>query len=156
MDKQLIIAVLILHDVLATLLLVAVTIQAVAAWNGRDLARTFPRLTPYMGDGLQNIVAGLILAVVGLGAVLYPSYRLTVKPYLETHDMRASNGAFEIKEHFAALMEMMLRAYWVSWKTLARGESRTARLVLTTLLCAMVWWNFTVGHVMNSIAGLFS
>ena len=156
MDKPLITAFLILHDVLATVLLVAITLQAIAACRGRDRARTSPRLIPDAGEGLQKIIVVVIPAVVGLGALLYPSYRLTVKPYLETHNLRASNGAFEIKEHFAALMVLMLPAYWEAWKKLPRGQSRTARLVLTFMLCAMVWWNFMVGHVMNSIAGLFS
>jgi hypothetical protein len=155
LDKPLITAVLIFHDILATALLVAITGQAAAALCARNLARLFPRPGSYTGQGLQNIITVLVIAVVCLGALLYPSYRQTVKPYLETHDLRAANGAFEIKEHFAALMLLALPAYRQAWKNSSR-ESRTARQVLTVILCLLVWWNFAVGHMMNSITGLFS
>jgi hypothetical protein len=155
LDKPLITALLIFHDILATALLVAITGQAVAALCARDVARLFRRPIPYAGEGLQNIITALVIAMVCLGALLYPSYRLVVKPYLEVHDLRAANGAFEIKEHFAALLLLALPAYRESWKAPSR-ENRTARLVLTVILCLLVWWNFAVGHMMNSIAVLFS
>jgi len=155
LDKPLITAVLIFHDILATLLLVAITGQAAAALWVRDLARWFPRSTPYAGQGLQNVIIILVIATVCLGGVLYPAYRFTAKPYLEIHNLRAANGAFEIKEHFAALMLLALPAYREAWKTSSQ-ESRPARQVLTVILCLLVWWNFVAGHVMNAITGLTS
>lgn len=155
MDKPLITALLIFHDILATALLVAITGQAAATLCARYLARRFPRPASYTGQGLKNIVTALIIAMVCLGALLYPSYRLTVKPYLSVHDLRTANGAFEVKEHFAALLLLALPAYWESWKT-PSSDNRTARLVLTVTFCLLVWWNFAVGHMMNSITGLFS
>jgi hypothetical protein len=155
LDKPLITAVLIFHDILATALLVTITGQAASVLFARRLTQLFPSSVPYAGEGAKNIITALIIAMVCLGALLYPSYRFTVKPFLESHDLRAANGAFELKEHFAALMLLALPAYREAWNTSSR-ESRTSRQVLTVIFCLLVWWNFAVGHMMNSITGLFS
>ena len=38
-----------------------------------------------------------------VGAVIYPAYRLNVRTYLQDYRMLAAEGAFEIKEHLAAI-----------------------------------------------------
>jgi hypothetical protein len=68
--------------------------------------------------------------------------------------MRYANGAFEIKEQLAALCLVMLPAYYISWRDGEIASSPVARRIITSLLCAMVWWNFVVGHLMNYTKGL--
>jgi hypothetical protein len=149
LDKPLIPVFLIFHDVLATALLIVISWQAVAAWAPRIVPAG-----PLAVLRLRDTVTALLVLVIALGAILYPSYRFTVRPYLETNELRALNGAFEIKEHFAALILMMLPAYRAVWHSRAPHDPSGARRVLSGLLCAMVWWNFVIGHVMNSIKGL--
>ena len=86
--------------------------------------------------------------------MLYPAYRFNVRPYLEVNGMQAANGAFEIKEQFAALAILMLPAYRAAWNSSTFADTLVARRVITGLLCGAVWWNFATGHVMNSIKGL--
>jgi hypothetical protein len=70
-------------------------------------------------------------------------------------DLRAANGAFELKEHFSALGLLLLPAYWASWKQPGSAEYQTARLWLTWMMAAFVWWNFVVGQWLVAIKGLF-
>ena len=70
-------------------------------------------------------------------------------------DLRAANGAFELKEHFAALGLLMLPAYWSVWKHLTGAEYQNARLWLTWILTGIVWWNFVAGQLLVAIKGLF-
>ena len=51
-----------------------------------------------------------------IGALLYPRYRIDVRPLLEDMQLRAANGLFETKEHFAAVGLGLLPAYWVFWR----------------------------------------
>jgi hypothetical protein len=67
--------------------------------------------------------------------------------------MRQANGAFEIKEHLAAIGLGLLPVYWVYWRQpLSQGVAAT-RKYLTWILAFLVWWNFLVGHVLNNIKG---
>ena len=68
--------------------------------------------------------------------------------------MRAANGLFEIKEHFAAVGLGLLPTYWLFWRQPLVPQQATARRALTWLLAFIVWWNFLVGHVLNNIKGL--
>jgi hypothetical protein len=79
-----------------------------------------------------------------------------VHPYLELHNFRVANGAFEIKEHFAALAILMVPAYRQAWSGASAAELVLNRRALTTLICGMIWWNFLAGHLMNYTAGRFT
>ena len=155
MDKSLIPLILLFHDVLSTALLVVISWQAFAAWAPQIATGVFTPAAQVLAFRSRDVTIALFVLVIGLGAPLYPSYRFVVRPYLEIHDMRAANGAFEIKEHFAALALMMLPAYRAAWQNSAANGAATARRAITGFLCAMVWWNFAVGHGMNYIRGLF-
>ena len=142
---------LILHDLAALGLLGTLSFQAIAMGNA-TLPHKPSFLTRYRSfdvSGLSGIIAALLVIVVSLGGILYPYYRVTLRPYLESHDLRLINGAFEIKEHFAALAILMLPAYWAAWRNWEAPGQATARRALTWMLTAMVWWNFAVGHVLN-------
>jgi len=151
-------ALLIVHGLLAVALLGAITHQALAASVPRTEPRTrsfFARFRGTDATAYAGAVVGLFLVVAAMGAVLYPRYRLAVRPLLQTMDLRAANGAFELKEHFAALGLLLLPAYWVSWRQPLAPEYDAARIGLTWILTFMVWWNFVVGQLLVAVKGLF-
>ena len=147
---------LLLHAILAVLLLGAVTHQALAiGGNHFDKSSFFKRFRSVDAAGYSTAIVVLFAATSLIGALLYPQYRLIVRPFLENADLRAANGAFEIKEQFAAIGLGMLPAYWACWKRPLLPEYSTARQGMTWLLAAITWWNFSVGHILNGIRGLF-
>jgi hypothetical protein len=151
-------ALLILHGLMAVALLGAVTHQALAATMRRGESRTrsfFARFRATDAAAYSNAVAVLFIAVVAMGAVLYPRYRFVVRPLLQTMDLRSANGAFEIKEHFSAIGLLMLPAYWACWRQPLAPEYDLARVSLTWIITLMVWWNFVVGQLLVAIKGLF-
>jgi hypothetical protein len=154
LGQSLITALLIIHALLSTGLLGVVTHQALAARSG-SREGSGPLSARYRAADASVFTASVVVLFVVttlMGAVLYPSYRLLVRPVLEVSDLRAANGAFEIKEHLAALGLLMLPAYWASWNM---PESAALRRYLTWILAAIVWWNFLVGLVVTSLQGLF-
>ncbi len=99
-----------------------------------------------------NAIVLLYVVTLILGCVIYPPYRLDIRSALDDLGMREANGAFEIKEHFAAIGLFLLPAYWAYWNQPA-AASVTARRALTAILAGFVWWNFLVGHILNNIKG---
>jgi len=150
-----IIAGLIVHGLLAVFLLGAVTHQAMSV-----LKRTPARSSFVDKFGAVNaasyttpIIALFLVTAIG-GALLYPQYRLDVRPTLEDLQMRAANGVFEIKEHLAAIGLGMLPIYASAWKPPLAVDQAATRKYLTLILAFLVWWNFLVGHVLNNLKGL--
>jgi hypothetical protein len=135
----------------------AITHQAIAVKFGRDSGKTSFTARYRSVDPSVYARAVVLLFIAGtlIGALLYPSYRVIVRPVLEPNSLRAANGAFEIKEHLSALGLLMLPAYWAAWRKPLGAEYATARTVLTWVLAAFVWWNFIVGDVLTNIKGLF-
>jgi len=100
-------------------------------------------------------ITALSAALTALGgALLYPQYRIDVRPALEDTQNVAANGVFEIKEHLAAIGLGLLPAYWLFWRKRQGPETAAPRRYLTWLLAFFVWWSFIVGHVLNDIRGL--
>lgn len=150
-------ALLILHGLVGVALLGAVTHQAFAVM-GRVEARTgsfFKRFRTTDAAAYSNAVVVLFVIASLMGAVLYPQYRQVVRPLLQSLDLRAANGAFEIKEHLSAIGLVMLPAYWASWRQPLAAEYSAVRLWLTFVLATIVWWNFLVGDLLSAIKGLF-
>jgi hypothetical protein len=147
---------LILHGLLAVALLGAITHQALSTAKRPSARRTF--IDKYRGVSAASytnaIVILFVVTCIG-GALLYPPYRLDVRPTLEDLDLRAANGVFEIKEHLAAIGLGLLPAYWFFWRLPLAAEGAVARRYLTWILAFIIWWNFLVGHVLNNIRGLF-
>jgi hypothetical protein len=79
-----------------------------------------------------------------------------VRVVLEQLELWKANGAFELKEHFAAVGLGMLPAYWFYWRSPLAEEHARTRAVVTALLAFIVWWNFLAGHVLNNIRGFGS
>lgn len=148
---------LLLHVLVGAALLGAITHQAFSVAR-RPVAppRTFvQRFRGVNSPTFTNIVVLLFVASFVLGGLLYPRYRIDVRPMLEDMQLRAANGLFETKEHFAAVGLGLLPAYWLFWRQPLAPEYAAARKYLTWILAFIAWWNFLVGELLNNIKGLF-
>src|ERR1700761_9547880 len=146
---------LILHGLLAVALLGAITHQAFSTARRSIVPSFVGRFRSVGAAGYTNAIVILFIVTSIFGALLYPPYRLDVRPTLEDLDMRAANGVFEIKEHLAAIGLGLLPAYWFFGREPLTAEGLIARRYLTWILAFVIWWNFLVGHVLNNIRGLF-
>src|SRR5215470_11297905 len=109
---------LIFHALVSVALLGAITHQAFSvgrrvASPGRSLVDRFRGVN---SPTFTNTVVILFLTAALLGGLLYPRYRVDVRPTLEDMQLRAANGVFEIKEHLAAVGIGLLAAYWRFWR----------------------------------------
>ena len=102
-----IVVLLILHGLLAVALLGAITHQALSvlaiapAASGRW---TFVNRFRGVDATAYATPIVVLFAVTALGgALLYPQYRVDVRPALEDTQNSAANGVFEIKEHLVAI-----------------------------------------------------
>jgi hypothetical protein len=150
-----IIALLILHGLLAVALLGAITHQTISVWTpARGTAESFVgRMRSVSATSYVNAIIVLYLLTALMGAILYPSYRLNVRIVLEQMQLFKQNGAFELKEHLVAIGLGMLPAYWYFWRQPLVGDHARPRAVITVMLAFIVWWGFLVGHVLNNIRG---
>ena len=147
---------LIMHGLLAVALLGAITHQAAAVLWPATSKSSF--ISSFRGvAGARYTLANIILYVATgvLGGVVYASYRLAVRPYLESAQLLAINGTFEVKEQFVAIGLGMLPLYWLVWRTPLDQKLAPARAAVTTILCFIVWYSFLAGHVLNNVRGLF-
>ncbi len=148
---------LIVHGLMAVALLGAITHQALSVLPLRTTTghRSFvSRFRSVNAPSYAGPIVVLVAVTALLGGLVYPQYRIDVRPTLEDMQLRAANGIFEVKEHLVALGLGALPAYWLSWRTpLAPKEAQT-RLYLTWLLAFVVWFGFLAGHVLNNIKGL--
>ena len=147
-------ALLIVHGLLAVALLGAITHQAFSAClPARKPAASFhERFRAVSGGGYVDAIIILYIATFLLGAIIYPEYRVSIRIVVEQMEAWAENGAFELKEHFAAVGMAMLPAYRYFWRQPSAENLRT-RNAITALLALIVWWNFLTGHIINNIRG---
>ncbi len=149
---------LILHVLISVALLGAITHQAFSVARRRPAATSRNLVDRFRGVNsmaFTNTITLLFAISAVLGAFLYPRYRVDVRPALEDLQLRAANGIFEIKEHFAAVGLGLLPVYWRFWRTPLAQQYVATRKYLTWILAFIVWWNFLVGEVLNNIKGLF-
>ena len=150
-----IVALLIVHGLLAVALLGAITHQAVSVVRPVPAGpRNFvTRFRAVNGASYTGAIVVLFIVTSIGGACLYPQYRLDIRTTLEDLNLRGANGIFEIKEHLAAIGLGLLPAYWFLWRQPADPACLTARKYVTWILAFLVWWNFVVGHILNNIKG---
>ena len=148
---------LILHVLVAAALLGAITHQAFSvARRPTSPPRSFvERFRGVNSPTFTNVIVLLFAVSTICGGLLYPRYRIDVRPMLEDMQLRAANGIFEAKEHFAAVGLGLLPAYWLFWRPPLAREYAQTRKYLTWILAFIVWWNFLVGELLNNIKGLF-
>jgi hypothetical protein len=145
-----------LHGLLSVALLGALTHQAFAVVARRAEARGTSFMSRFRGTdpaAYSTAIVVLFAVVILTGAVLYPNYRMVVRPALQALDLRAANGAFEIKEHLSAMGLILLPAYWAIWRQPLLPEYSAARTGLTWILAGTVWWNFVIGQLLVTIKG---
>ena len=147
---------LILHGLISVALMGGITHQAIAAaWPARSTGSFVDSFRAVNAARYTNANIALFVATFVLGAIIYPTYRLVVSPYLQSARLNAINGSFEIKEQFAAVGLGMLPFFWLIWRQPLDQKYATARVAVTGILCFIVWYSFLVGHVLNNVRGLF-
>ena len=145
----------ILHGLLAVAVLGSVTHQAVAvAWPSRSKVGFANAYRAVSSPVYVNATIILFIAVVILGGVIYPTYRVWVRTYLESARLYWSVCSFEVKEQFISIGLGLLPFYWLLWRR-PEAAGKSARMAVTLMLCFIVWFAFIVGHVLNNIRGLF-
>ena len=147
---------LILHGLAAVILIGAISHQMIGSWKTKSAPSNtfFQSLVNTRGATYTNAVVILyVLTSIG-GGIIYPTYVMDVKGSLTDAQMLSAIGAFELKEHYAIVGLAMLPTYWYLWKKVPPAEHRITRAINTTVICAMVWTSFLVGHVLNNIKGL--
>lgn len=147
-------ALLIFHMLVTVALIGAITHQTLAVWwpvatGPRSFFSNFRAVRA--GVYTNTVIVLYVIAVIA-GGLLYPDYRIDVRTFLEAMRLKAANGAFEIKEHYAALGLGLLPVYWLYWRT-TLTQYTGARKAITLVLAFTVWWNFIVGHLLNNIRG---
>jgi hypothetical protein len=149
-------ALLILHGLVGVALLGAITHQLVSMYRRRTV-RSGSFIDRYTGVNQRVFViavVSLFITQVILGAIIYPTYRLNVRiPFEEMYLFKAI-GVFELKEHFAGIAIGLLPLYFWLWRPEIADTHRRDRIVITSILAFIVWWDFLIGHVLNNIRGL--
>lgn len=148
-------ALLIMHGLMAIALMGGITHQTLAAcWPAKSTGTFVEQFRAVNGARYTN--ANIVLYVVTgvLGAVIYPTYRLTVSSFLVNARLSSVNGSFELKEQFVAVGLGMLPLYWLAWRQPQDAKYAQARVAITALLCFIVWYSFLIGHVLNNVRGL--
>src|SRR5262245_35681511 len=108
---------LVTHAVFAAVLLGAITHQTVSAcWPSRTKRGFVSSFRAVSAATYTNAIITLYLVQTLLGSVIYPAYRLAVRPYLESARLSSYNGSFELKEQFIAIGLGMLPMYWLVWR----------------------------------------
>jgi hypothetical protein len=148
---------LLIHLLIGTALLGAITHQVVAMWaRGSVVGGSF--LSEYAK--VRDVrftwpIIVLYVLVVLLGSTIYPLYRLDVRPAFEEMSMGWAIGLFEVKEHLAAIGLGCLPLYAHLWRCSEYAETHPRdRRAVTTLLALIVWFDFLAGHILNNIRGL--
>jgi hypothetical protein len=95
----------------------------------------------------------LYVVTAGLGALIYPTYRIGIRPLLEQLHLNTPLGLFELKEHLIAIGLGLLPAYWYYWRQPLAPEQAGMRRALTAILTIVVWYGFLVGHILNNVRG---
>ncbi len=147
---------LIAHGLASVVLLGGLTHQALAViWPARKGggAITAFRAVNAAVYTKTNIV--LYLTTFILGGLIYPAYRVAVRTWIERARLWPISGSFELKEQFVAIGLGMLPLYWYIWRQPLDPALASARAWVTGILCAVVWFGFLVGHVLNNVRGLF-
>ncbi len=152
-----IVALLLAHSLMAVALLGALTHQAfaVAAVARTSGQRSFLDRFRHVNAAAYAAPIGFLFLVTALlGGILYPQYRIDVRPSLEDLQLRAANGVFEIKEHLVAVGLGVLPGYLLFWRAPLAPKDARSRRYLTWILAFITWWGFVIGHLLNNIKGL--
>jgi len=146
----------VMHGLLAIALLGAITHQAVAVWlPSRSADRHFMgRFRAVKAASYTNAIIVLFLLTFALGAVVYPTYRIGARVFMENLRMGAAVGSFEVKEHLVSFALGLLPTYWFFWRQPLDPRHVWTRKLVVLILTLFVWAGFLVGHILNNIRGV--
>ncbi len=146
-------ALLIIHGIMAVFLVGAITHQSLGVfWPRRPGQSSFVAKARGINPaGYVNAILVLYVVTFVIGAFLYPTYRVFVRPPLQDLQLTYAIGLFEMKENFAAICLAMLPSYWYFWKK--APEFPTTRNAITAILFCTIWYNFIAGHILNNVRG---
>jgi hypothetical protein len=146
---------LIVHGLAAIALLGALTHQAVSvALPVRAPAGDFiTRYRAVPSAGYATAVCVLWVFTFIMGAWIYIKYRVYIRIPIEELGYWKTVAFFDLKEHMVTLGLGMLPIYWYLWKNARVAAFDSARKWLTVTLCAICWFVFLVGHVLNNARG---
>ena len=146
-------ALLIIHGIVAVFLVGAITHQSLGVFWPRRPGNTniVARARGINPQGYVNAIVVLYVLTFSLGSILYPTYRVFVRPPLQDLQLTYAIGLFEVKENFAAICLALLPSYWYFWKK--APEFGTTRKALTAILFVTIWYNFVAGHILNNVRG---
>ena len=146
-------ALLIIHGVIAVFLIGAITHQTLGVFWPRRVGQTdfVAKARGINPGGYVNAILVLYVITFALGSILYPTYRVYVRPPLQDLMLTYAIGLFEIKENFAAIGLALLPSYWYFWKK--APEFSTTRKLLVAIFFFIIWYNFIAGHILNNVRG---
>jgi hypothetical protein len=146
-------ALLIIHGVIAVFMIGAITHQTLSVFWPRRPGQTdfVARARGVNAMGYVNTIIILYVVTFTLGALLYPTYRVYVRPPLQDLMLTYAIGLFEIKENFAAIGLALLPSYWYFWNK--APEYATTRKALVAIYFFTIWYNFLAGHILNNVRG---
>jgi heme A synthase len=148
---------LFIHFLLATGLLAAVTLQAVAVlMPARQAAGNFIDRSPVPAASYTALIVVLYVLQALMGAWVYVKYRTYVRIPMEQLRHFWMVGSFELKEHVVTMGLGLLPAYWYFWRQPLSEEHSIMRKWVTVFLALSVWYAFLVGHVANDFRGVGS
>ena len=144
---------LIIHGVIAVFLIGAITHHFLSVFWPRRPGQTdlLARARGVNPKGYVQTIIILYVVTFTIGSILYPTYRVFVRPPLQDLMLTYAIGLFEIKENFAAIGLALLPAYWYFWKK--APEFTTTRKALTAIYFFTIWYNFIAGHLLNNVRG---
>ena len=149
------IALVIIHGLLAVALLGAITHQAISAlWRPRSRQWFVEKFATVGSPIYVTAIATLYVITFLFGAYIYTSYRTDVRPVFESLFWYKAVGSFELKEHFISLGLALLPTYWFLWKYVPLSQKVCIRQATTVIIALVVWYGFLVGHILNDLRGL--
>lgn len=104
-----------------------------------------------------QVTAVAYVLTYGLGALLYPSYRVFVRGFYLDRYAPLYAGLFDVKEIFASLVLVVALALGALSRTLEPSrEPHLARIyaAMSLVVCAVVWLNVVLGLLVTSVRGL--
>jgi membrane-bound metal-dependent hydrolase YbcI (DUF457 family) len=146
----------VMHGLFAIMLIGAITHQAMGLWWPYKSAdpNFLGRFRAVKAASYTNAIIILFLITFALGAVVYPTYRIGARVFMENLRMSAAVGSFEVKEHLVSFALGLLPAYWYFWRQPLDPRHMWTRKLIVLLMAVFIWAGFLVGHVLNNIRGV--
>jgi membrane-bound metal-dependent hydrolase YbcI (DUF457 family) len=146
----------VMHGLFAIMLIGAITHQAMGLWWPYKSAdpNFLGRFRAVKTGSYTNAIIILFLITFALGAVVYPTYRIGARVFMENLRMSAAVGSFEVKEHLVSFALGLLPAYWYFWRLPLDPRQLWTRKLIVLLMALFIWAGFLVGHVLNNIRGV--